>query len=187
MDLMKTRQMLKNGKSIYDLPLRVAYYARVSSDKDIQLNSLDNQITYYDDRIKTNNNWKFAGGYVDEGLSGSSVKKRDDFNRMIADGERGLFDLVITKEISRFARDTLDSIQYNGGYFLQGLVYFLNRTIFARWTRIQNCALQLWHPLPKMKCGGFLTVLSLAWDRRLGWAKLWDRITFTGTIRKMAS
>ena len=97
MDLMKTRQMLKNGKSIYDLPLRVAYYARVSSEKDVQLNSLDKQITYYDNRIKTNNNWKFAGGYVDEGLSGSSVKKRDDFNRMIADGERGLFDLVFVK------------------------------------------------------------------------------------------
>jgi len=126
MDLMKMRKLLGQGKSIYDLPLRVAYYARVSSDSDIQLNSLDNQITYFDEFIKSTKNWTFAGGYVDEGLSGASVKKRDDFRRMVADGELGKFDLLITKEISRFARDTLDSIQYtrqllasNVGVFFQ--------------------------------------------------------------------
>ena len=126
MDLLKTRKELSSGKSIFDLPLRVAYYARVSSDKDIQLNSLDNQISYFDEFIKTNKNWTYAGGYIDEGLSGSSVKKRDDFKRMVADGEKGKFDLLITKEISRFARDTLDSIQYtrqllscNVGVFFQ--------------------------------------------------------------------
>jgi len=126
MDLMKMRKLLGQGKSIYDLPLRVAYYARVSSDTDMQLNSLDNQITYFDEFIKSNKNWTFAGGYVDEGLSGASVKKRDDFKRMVADGELGKFDLLITKEISRFARDTLDSIQYtrqllasNVGVFFQ--------------------------------------------------------------------
>jgi len=126
MDIIKTRKELNNGKSIYDLPLRVAYYARVSSDTDMQLNSLDNQITYFDEFIKSNKNWVYAGGYIDEGLSGASVKKRDDFKRMIADGGNGKFDLIITKEISRFARDTLDSIQYtrqllsvNVGVFFQ--------------------------------------------------------------------
>ena len=126
MDLIQTRKQLNSGKSIYDLSLRVAYSARVSSDADMQLNSLDSQITYFDEFIKSNKNWTFAWGYVDEGLSGASVKKRDDFKRMIADGEKGLFDLLITKEISRFARDTLDSIQYtrqllsaNVGVFFQ--------------------------------------------------------------------
>jgi len=126
MDLVKTRKKLNDGKSIFELPLRVAYYARVSSDTDVQLNSLDNQITYFDEFIKSNKNWTFIGGYVDEGLSGASVKKRDDFKRMITDGEDGRFDLIITKEISRFARDTLDSIQYtrqllscNVGVFFQ--------------------------------------------------------------------
>ena len=124
MDLMKVRKLLSSGKTIHDLPLRVAYYARVSSDKDVQLNSLDNQITYFDGFIKSNRNWTFAGGYIDEGISGSSVKKRDDFNRMIADGENGDFDLIITKEISRFARDTLDSIQYTRKLLFAGVGVF---------------------------------------------------------------
>ncbi|MCL2499122.1 MAG: recombinase family protein [Defluviitaleaceae bacterium] len=126
MELIKMRKLLGQGKSIYDLPLRVAYYARVSSDSDVQLNSLDNQIAYFDEFIKSTVNWTFVGGYVDEGLSGASVKKRDDFKRMVADGELSKFDLLITKEISRFARDTLDSIQYtrrllasNVGVFFQ--------------------------------------------------------------------
>jgi len=111
-DLLKTRRLLDSGKTIFDLPLRVVYYARVSTDSKEQLNSLENQITYYDDYIKSNDNWIFCGGYIDEGLSGASVDKREDFLRMIADGQTGKFDLVITKEISRFARDTLDSIGY---------------------------------------------------------------------------
>ncbi|MCL2224901.1 MAG: recombinase family protein [Defluviitaleaceae bacterium] len=124
MDLIKTRKQLGSGRTIHDLPLRVAYYARVSSDKDEQLNSLDNQITYFDGFIKGNKNWGFAGGYIDEGLSGSSVKKRDNFLRMIADGEKGIFDLVVTKEISRFARDTLDSIQYTRQLLFAGVGVF---------------------------------------------------------------
>jgi DNA invertase Pin-like site-specific DNA recombinase len=124
MDLIKTRKQLSSGKTIHDLPLKVAYYARVSSDKDEQLNSLDNQITYFDEFIKSSKNWDFAGGYIDEGLSGSSVKKRDNFLKMIADGEKGLFDLVITKEISRFARDTLDSIQYTRQLLFAGVGVF---------------------------------------------------------------
>ncbi|MCL2399297.1 MAG: recombinase family protein [Defluviitaleaceae bacterium] len=124
MDLMKTRKLLSSGKTIHDLPLKVTYYARVSSEKDVQLNSLDNQITYFDEFIKSNKNWTFAGGYIDEGLSGSSVKKRDNFLKMIADGEAGLFDLIITKEISRFARDTLDSIQYTRQLLFAGVGVF---------------------------------------------------------------
>ncbi|MCL2082660.1 MAG: recombinase family protein [Oscillospiraceae bacterium] len=112
MDLLKMRRSLDSGRTIFDLPLRVVYYARVSTDKDEQLNSLENQVSYYDDFIKSNDVWTFSGGYVDEGLSGTSVDKRDDFLRMIKDGGEGRFDLVITKEISRFARDTLDSIHY---------------------------------------------------------------------------
>jgi len=112
MDLLKVRRQLDSGKTIFDLPLRVVYYARVSSDKREQLNSLENQIKYYDDYISSNRNWTLCGGYVDEGLSGTSVDKREDFLRMIDDGEAGKYDLVITKEISRFSRSTLDSIKY---------------------------------------------------------------------------
>ena len=111
MDIHNVRQLLKT-KSLYDIPLRVTYYARVSSESDEQLNSLGNQISYYEDLIKKQSSWTFVPGYIDEGLSGISTKKRENFNRMIEDAEEDKFDLVITKEISRFARNTLDSIRY---------------------------------------------------------------------------
>lgn len=111
MDIHSVRQQLRM-KSIYDIPLRVTYYARVSSESDEQLNSLGNQISYYEDFIRKNAAWTFVPGYIDEGLSGISTKRRENFNRMVDDAEAGKFDLVITKEISRFARNTLDSIQY---------------------------------------------------------------------------
>ncbi len=129
MDIHSVRQMLKT-KSIYDIPLRVTYYARVSSESDEQLNSLGNQISYYDDLIKRNRNWTFVPGYIDEGLSGISTKKRENFNRMIEDATEDKFDLVITKEISRFARNTLDSIQYTRQLLNSGVgVFFQNDNI----------------------------------------------------------
>ena len=102
MDIHSVRQQLRM-KSIYDIPLRVTYYARVSSESDEQLNSLGNQISYYEDFIRKNAAWTFVPGYIDEGLSGISTKRRENFNRMVDDAETGKFDLVITKEISRFA------------------------------------------------------------------------------------
>ena len=129
MDIHSVRLWLKT-KSIYDIPLRVTYYARVSSESDEQLNSLGNQITYYEDLIKRNKNWTFVPGYIDEGLSGISTKKRENFNRMIEDAAEDKFDLVITKEISRFARNTLDSIQYTRQLLSHGVgVFFQNDNI----------------------------------------------------------
>jgi DNA invertase Pin-like site-specific DNA recombinase len=117
-------------KSIYDIPLRVTYYARVSSDTDEQLNSLDNQIAYYENFITKNPAWTFVPGYVDEGLSGISTKKRKHFNEMIEDAKEDLFDLIITKEISRFARNTLDSLQYTRELLGLGVgVFFQNDNI----------------------------------------------------------
>ena len=78
MDILSIRTMFRT-KSIYDIPLRVTYYARVSSDTDEQLNSLDNQVAYYENFIKKNAVWTFVPGYVDEGLSGISTKKRKHF------------------------------------------------------------------------------------------------------------
>ncbi|MBQ8834433.1 MAG: recombinase family protein [Oscillospiraceae bacterium] len=129
MDIHNVRQMLKT-KTIYEIPLRVTYYARVSSDSEEQLNSLTNQISYYDDLIKKNKNWIFVPGYIDEGLSGISTKKRENFNRMIEDAAEDKFDLVITKEISRFARNTLDSIQFTRQLLNLGVcVFFQNDNI----------------------------------------------------------
>ena len=129
MDIHTIRMELRT-KSIYDLPLRVTYYARVSSESDEQLNSLGNQVSYYEDLIRRNLPWTFVPGYIDEGLSGISTKKRENFNRMIEDAAEGQFDLIITKEISRFARNTLDSIQYTRQLLSYGVgVFFQNDNI----------------------------------------------------------
>ena len=126
MEVRKIRAEMRNGRSFYDMPLRVTFYARVSTDQDEQINSLENQVQYYTELIQSKPNWKFVPGYVDEGISGGSTKKRDNFNRMIRDAKAGVFDFIITKEISRFSRSTLDSIRYtqelldyNVGVFFQ--------------------------------------------------------------------
>ncbi|MDF2804210.1 MAG: recombinase family protein [Anaerocolumna sp.] len=92
--------------------LRVAAYARVSTDTSDQLNSLENQIAYFKKYITANTEWQYTGIYVDEGISGTSIKKRAGFRKMLEDGYSKKFDLLLTKEISRFARNTLDSISY---------------------------------------------------------------------------
>ena len=123
MDVLEARRRLRT-QTIYDLPLRVTFYARVSTDKDEQLNSLDNQIHYYEELIRKNKAWTFVPGYIDEGLSGISTKKRENFHRMVADGKAGLFDLIVTKEITRFARNTVDSIQYTREMLSCGVAVF---------------------------------------------------------------
>ena len=100
------------GEKIYNLPLRVCYYARVSTDSDVQLNSLDNQLEYYENYIKSKPKWIFSGGYIEEGKTGVRVDVRPSFKKMIHDAKHNKFDLIITKEVSRFARDLEDSIHY---------------------------------------------------------------------------
>lgn len=129
MNIHKIREEMRK-KAIYDIPMRVTFYARVSSEKDEQLNSLDNQISYYTDYIKKNKNWEYVPGYIDEGLSGMSTAKRENFHNMINDAAAGKFDLIITKEITRFARNTLDSIQYTRKLLSGGVgVFFQNDNI----------------------------------------------------------
>jgi DNA invertase Pin-like site-specific DNA recombinase len=89
---------------------RVAAYARVSTDDEEQLNSYEAQVDHYTRHIKSNENWTFVEVYADEGISGVSTKRRDDFNRMVDDALNGKIDLIITKSVSRFARNTVDSL-----------------------------------------------------------------------------
>ncbi len=92
--------------------LRVAAYCRVSTDSDEQATSYETQVTHYTEYITGNPEWSFAGVYADDGISGTNTKKREEFNRMIADCMDGKIDMVITKSISRFARNTLDCLKY---------------------------------------------------------------------------
>ena len=87
MNLFTIRNSLTSGKSIYDLKLRVTFYARVSTDREEQLNSLENQVMYFENFIKKQTNWIFILGYIDEGISGTSVKKRENFLKMVDDAK----------------------------------------------------------------------------------------------------
>ena len=121
MDLYDIRKQLNSGKSIYDLPLRVTFYARVSTGTDEQAHSLKNQIAYYSKFIDSNPNWTYVEGYIDESLSGTSVAKRESFLRMVDDARLNKFDFIVTKEISRFSRNTLDSIKYTQDLLSHGV------------------------------------------------------------------
>ena len=132
MRLYEMRQELSSGKTIFDLPLKVSYYARVSTEKEEQINSLENQITFFEHYIKTNKNWEFICGYIDEGITGTSSLKRENFMKMIEDGKQKKFDLLITKEVSRFSRDTIDSLFYTRKLLEYDVcVYFLSDNIIT--------------------------------------------------------
>lgn len=92
--------------------LRVAAYCRVSTDSDEQATSYEAQVEHYTDFIKKNPEWEFAGIFADDGISGTNTKKREEFNRMIDGCMAGNIDMIVTKSISRFARNTLDCLKY---------------------------------------------------------------------------
>ncbi|WP_370842749.1 recombinase family protein [Gemmiger formicilis] len=92
--------------------LRVAAYCRVSTEEEEQQGSFEIQKLYYTEKIESTPEWEVAGIYADDGISGVHTKKRDGFNQMIQDCKKHRIDLILTKSISRFARNTLDSIQY---------------------------------------------------------------------------
>ncbi len=94
------------------MPLRVGAYCRVSTDREDQANSLMSQKTYFSDYIQQQEGWVLADLYPDEGISGTTTRHRAQFNRMIADAEAGKLDLILTKEVSRFARNTVDTLEY---------------------------------------------------------------------------
>lgn len=92
--------------------LRVCAYCRVSTDNEEQLNSYQSQLKYYDEKINSKSEWQFAGIYADEAITGTLDFKRTEFMRMIADAMSGKIDMILTKSISRFARNTLDTLKY---------------------------------------------------------------------------
>lgn len=110
--------------------MKVAAYCRVSTDKDDQANSFESQKKYFKEYIERNPEWELYEIFADEGLSGTSTKKRKDFNRMIELAKLGSFDFIITKEVSRFARNTVDTLQYTRELKKIGIgVLFLNDNI----------------------------------------------------------
>ena len=122
-------QMKMERKTIFDLNIRVTFYARVSSKRDEQLNSVENQIAFFKDMIEKNPNWEYVEGYVDT-IRGEDAENRPEFLRMVEDGKSGNFDLIIAKEISRFARNTVDGLVYTRQLLRDGVgMYFHNDNI----------------------------------------------------------
>lgn len=110
--------------------LRVAAYGRVSTEEEEQQSSYEAQCSYYTEKIMANPEWTFAGMFADEGITGTSTKKREDFNRMIRKCKQGKIDLILTKSISRFARNTLDTINYTRMLRAMGIgIYFEKENI----------------------------------------------------------
>lgn len=123
-------EALNQERSCINAQKRVAAYCRVSTDNKDQANSFESQQRYFRQYIQCNPKWELYEIFADEGISGTNTKKRKEFNRMIACAKNGEFDLIITKEISRFARNTLDSIYYTRYLKKYGVgVIFMNDNI----------------------------------------------------------
>ena len=108
---------------------KVAAYARVSTSSDEQYTSYEAQVNYYKEYIQGRLDWEFVTVYADEGITGTSTKRRVGFNKMIKDALDGKINLIITKSISRFARNTLDTISYVRKLKEKGVRFFLKRKI----------------------------------------------------------
>ena len=127
---MNRYERMNQERKIVDMRKRVAAYCRVSTDHEDQANSFESQQRYFRQYIERNPDWELYEIFADEGISGTNTKKRSEFKRMIACAKEGDFDLIITKEISRFARNTLDSIYYTRDLKKHGVgVIFMNDNI----------------------------------------------------------
>ncbi len=110
----------------------VAIYARVSTEHEAQISALGNQIQYYDNLFEQHPEWELYERYIDEGITGTSVKKRKNFMRMMKDASEGKFDLIVTREVSRFARNTVDTLQQTRILRREGVeVYFTEDNIWT--------------------------------------------------------
>ncbi len=126
----KKYKNLNQERKLPSAKKKIAVYCRVSTDQKDQANSLENQKQYFQQYILHNPNWELYKIFADKGISGTNTKKRKEFNHMILSAKNGVFDLIITKEISRFARNLLDSIFYTRELKKYGVgVIFINDNI----------------------------------------------------------
>ena len=128
------------GESPFSGKKRVAAYCRVSTEREEQAQSFESQCDFFRCYIEEKKEWEFYKVFADEGISGTSTKKREQFNQMIAEARQGKFDLLLTKEISHFARNTLDSIYYTRelrkvGVCQVGKASVLNFSAYCIWMK----------------------------------------------------
>lgn len=137
---MKRITKIEAAKTSDKKKLKVAAYARVSTDSEEQLLSLDTQKNHYETYIKARPDWEYAGLYFDEGITGTKLAKRDGLLQLISDCERGLIDYIIIKSISRFSRNTVDSIEIVRKLCSMGIYIFFEKKDFYTATSPENAA-----------------------------------------------
>ena len=130
------REQIRQGKTIYDLLLRVTFYARVSTEKVEQQGSLENQIQYYTEFIQKNPNWTYVPGYIDEGISGTSTYKRDSFLRMIEDANEGCLNSLSQKKYPVFPATHWTASNIHRNCWTTMWVYCSKMIISTHWTAI---------------------------------------------------
>ena len=114
----------------------VVFYGRVSTEHEAQISALENQLQWYDDQAKQHNNWNVIDKYIDEGITGTQAKKRPSFLQMIEDARQGKLDLIVTREVCRFARNTVDTLTFTRELKNLGIeVYFVEDNI---WTIVEK-------------------------------------------------
>ena len=110
-----------------EICIRAAVYARVSTEHEAKINALENQLEWYKIECSRHSDWEIVEVYVDQGISGTQAQKRPEFLRMMEDAQKGKFDLIITREVSRFARNTVDTLSYTRELKARGVdVFFIN-------------------------------------------------------------
>lgn len=113
-------------------PRNVVFYGRVSTEHEAQISALENQLQWYDEQAKQHSNWTVIDKYIDEGITGTQAKKRPAFLQMIEDARQGKFDLIVTREVCRFARNTVDTLTFTRELINLGIeVYFVEDNIWT--------------------------------------------------------
>ena len=152
--------------------LRLAGYARVSTNEDEQLSSYAAQVDYYTKYIQSNPEWEFVGIYTDEGISATSTKKRDGFNRMIRDALDGKIDLIITKSVSRFARNTVDTLTIVRKLKEKGIeVYFEKENIYTLDSK-GELLITIMSSLAQEESRSISENVKWGWDKRMAAGKV---------------
>ena len=128
-----------NGYNAVAAPKNVVIYARVSTEHEAQLSALGNQLDWYKPLLEQHPEWTLVHSYVDEGITGTSAKKRPQFMKMLDDAQSGKFQLILTREVPRFARNTVDTLQYTRRLKAMGVeVFFINDNIRTFDTEIES-------------------------------------------------
>ncbi len=130
--MLNTIMSTQKDLSSFNRPRKVVFYGRVSTEHEEQTYALKNQMQWYDELCKQYPNWSVVDRYVDDGITGTKAKKRPEFMRMMGDAKLGKFDLIVTREVSRFARNTVECLEFTRQLkSLNVEVYFVHESLWT--------------------------------------------------------